>query len=858
VNLSPSGIRGRDLDEELVAAGYPAKEFALPRAAALEGRWPDVLGLGALLFLTTLLVWQRLWLWNGLAYLDVSAFYLPWYSFLGEHLRALQIPGWNPHQFIGTPFAGDPQSGWMYLPAMFFFTLLPPVAAYKWFLIFHLALAGVSTYVFARALRLGVIGALAAAAAFEFGPLVNHISCCLIHVQLAVWIPPALLGIELGHRSERRWGRVAWWCLSALAVSQMAAAWVGQGVYNGLLVVAGYLFYRVVLSPGRESVVKTRMVDAVLAGAVIFGGGLALGAAGLLPRFAAIAETNVAGGQYSGAGTELYSSGWSPSVLFYRFMSSGHNYYSSLFYLGGATLTLAVAAPLIARRRSAVPFFAALTLVVSTLTLTHETLIHKIMFLLPRYRDLYDHVPTRVLAVQWLGPAMLAGAAIDAIARGKSDRRIRYAGPLLFTAWVAMAIYLAILREHIGWSALAAATTACAAFVAYAYAPWLRRAFAWDQKVLRRNLAILLLIAIIWEPTGRVFANAVMHGQVDPVTQLATGPVPSDAVDANAAASDPGGAGEFLQAATGNGQTWRYFGYDNDLQYGGWSWPSTYREWWFAPEAQSLLINARAMMLGLDDVQGYNPVQMTRYVDFLTTLNNSTQNYHDAQILPGGLFSPLLNLLNARYIVIPNDLSAGRPRSDLLALQAKYPVVFKNDQVMVLENADALPRAWIVHNASRATTESQLVVLADEQVDPRVTALIANASSLPALEAPTDPSRESVAVTGGGTDSVMLKASLQADGMVVVSDAYASGWNVYVDGQKATLYLTDGVLRSVAVPAGEHVIEFRYEPMALTLGRWTSGAAGIGMVGVLALALWERRKPVLLPRPAPAFAPSGD
>jgi hypothetical protein len=41
------------------------------------------------------------------------------------------------------------------------------------------------------------------------------------------------------------------------------------------------------------------------------------------------------------------------------------------------------------------------------------------MFLLPRYRDLYDHVPTRVLAVQWLGPAMLAGAAIDAIARGK-------------------------------------------------------------------------------------------------------------------------------------------------------------------------------------------------------------------------------------------------------------------------------------------------------------------------------------------------------------------------------------------------------------------------------------------------------
>jgi hypothetical protein len=36
---------------------------------------------------------------------------------------------WNPHQFSGTPFAGDPESGWTYLPAMLWFTLLPLGAA---------------------------------------------------------------------------------------------------------------------------------------------------------------------------------------------------------------------------------------------------------------------------------------------------------------------------------------------------------------------------------------------------------------------------------------------------------------------------------------------------------------------------------------------------------------------------------------------------------------------------------------------------------------------------------------------------------------------------------------------------------
>jgi hypothetical protein len=51
--------------------------------------------------------------------------YYPWYSYLGEGLRSLDIPAWNPSQFSGAPFAGDPLSGWTYMPAMILFTILP-------------------------------------------------------------------------------------------------------------------------------------------------------------------------------------------------------------------------------------------------------------------------------------------------------------------------------------------------------------------------------------------------------------------------------------------------------------------------------------------------------------------------------------------------------------------------------------------------------------------------------------------------------------------------------------------------------------------------------------------------------------
>ena len=213
VNLSPSGVRARALDEDGAAVARSAQEFALPRTAVLDGRFPrrprlDLAhGAHRAGRLATALALER-----ARVSRRFPRFTCPGTAFWA---KACVIFRFQPGIRISSsapPFAGDPQSGWMYFPAMFFFTILPPVAAYKWFLIFHLALAGTSTYVFARTLKMGVIGSLAAAAAYEFGPFVNHISCCLIHIQLAVWIPPALLGIELAHRSERRWTRIAWWC----------------------------------------------------------------------------------------------------------------------------------------------------------------------------------------------------------------------------------------------------------------------------------------------------------------------------------------------------------------------------------------------------------------------------------------------------------------------------------------------------------------------------------------------------------------------------------------------------------------------------------------------------------------------
>src|SRR5919112_698895 len=91
--------------------------------SALDGR-TDLIAPITILALTLVAGWDLV---SGgvVVSKDPITQYYPWYSYLGEGLRSLDIPAWNPSQFSGAPFAGDPLSGWTYMPAMILFTILP-------------------------------------------------------------------------------------------------------------------------------------------------------------------------------------------------------------------------------------------------------------------------------------------------------------------------------------------------------------------------------------------------------------------------------------------------------------------------------------------------------------------------------------------------------------------------------------------------------------------------------------------------------------------------------------------------------------------------------------------------------------
>lgn len=95
-----------------------------------------------------------------------------------------------------------------------------------------------------------------------------------------------------------------------------------------------------------------------------------------------------------------------------------------------------------------------------------------------------------------------------------------------------------------------------------------------------------------------------------------------------------------------------------------------------------------------------------------------------------------------------------------------------------------------------------------------------------------------VRLTGYLPNHVSIAAVMAHAGVVVLSDTDYPGWQAWIDGRSVEIQQAYGAVRSVAVPAGSHHIEFRYRPASVACG-----AAFTALAALLALgaAIQARR-----------------
>jgi len=240
-------------------------------------------------------------------------------------------------------------------------------------------------------------------------------------------------------------------------------------------------------------------------------------------------------------------------------------------------------------------------------------------------------------------------------------------------------------------------------------------------------------------------------------------------------------------------------------------------------------------------LQGYNPLQPLVYQEFIRALNGQEQDYHYANLLYTGVNSPLLDLLNVRYIVVDRNIPENR--DDHQALAEVRTEVYRDEDVIIYESPTVQPRAWMVYDVRSGYDQVGLMLLANGDVDGAKVAFVKGEP--PDVSPPTGGTGTRVAMSSWSPDSMTLEVSHSGEGLLVVSQVYSENWKATVDGEEVNVLQTDHALLGIPVGPGEHAVVVRYDPDSLTLGLWISGLTGAGAIAVLVYAGWiglSRRK----------------
>ena len=657
---------------------------------------------------------------------DTDAFYAPFATFLHDRLSHGDLPLWNPFAFSGQPFAADPQSGVFYPPSLVSYGLFAPATGMVVLVTFHYLLATLSSYTFARLLGAGRLGAVYAGLAFG-------VSGYLLARSQA-------LGLLTG----------AAWLAACVAASQFAARREGRGASP--LVLAGALALSILGGSQQLTAVAATAALLVLVAqlrwrglAIFVGAGvaaLALAAVALLPRLELVSRSTAASGVIDPAGYGQLAWG-DRRVLFGWF--GPHTAELAPLYAGALTPALALVALVRRWHAARLPFALAALAIAWAAGLAGE-----LADPIEPLRTITEHQSVRALPLFALALAALAGLAL-----GKPGARPSPWLVASFALGIALAIDPGVLVH---------ATYAVPALAALAVL------------VLLRSPRIPAVLACALVPAV-LAADLARHDY----SQQNTHQPPANWTSASVTFPQaPATARFLLQQRSAEGPT-RFAWLVDDF--------TRRKQLRFVrgSDHADLLLGMSGTRFGLEDVAGYDPLQLSRYHDAVASSNGrqpSDRHFTWVERAP----TRLLRRLGVRYYVASPGLEP-----------AGMTVVLRTPQATVVRDDEALPLARV--NRPGRTDPARILV--------------------------RDPDRVVIATPAGPA------------GRLVLADPPYPGWSVTVDGHAAPVRDQDGLFRAVDLPAGGHTVEWRFAPRSVKLGFYVTLVA---LLAAVAYAVVARRR----------------
>jgi hypothetical protein len=184
------------------------------------------------------------------------------------------------------------------------------------------------------------------------------------------------------------------------------------------------------------------------------------------------------------------------------------------------------------------------------------------------------------------------------------------------------------------------------------------------------------------------------------------------------------------------------------------------------------------------------------------------------------------NFLGIKYIIAGKG---GAPADGDIV-----PVFDQDPQINIYLNQNTLAPVQFVGQAEVvANHDAAWEAIHAEDFDPSVQVILEGGRPLD-----TQPT-SNLAILQYDLHTVTIAVDTDQPGYLVLSDAYYPGWRATVDGQPEVIQQANYAFRAVYVPAGQHTVQFVFDPAIWKIGLAVSG---ITVLVLIAWAVWGWRR----------------
>ena len=219
-------------------------------------------------------------------------------------------------------------------------------------------------------------------------------------------------------------------------------------------------------------------------------------------------------------------------------------------------------------------------------------------------------------------------------------------------------------------------------------------------------------------------------------------------------------------------------------------------------------------------VGGYHAAKLRRYQEMIEEhISGEMQGLYQAVADAGGDMEqldpsafPVLNMLNTRYFIFP----------------------LQGGQTVPLANPFALGNAWFVDEVDYVNNANEEIE-AIHGLNPTEKVIVDNKFESVVKSLPSD-STATIELVAYEPNYLKYEVNSDKGGTLVFSEIYYPGWKSTIDGQEVTHGRANYILRAMNVPAGQHVVEFRFDPTSLHVTENIAFIA-LGLLALLAIVV---------------------